>query len=127
MSPIRILISDLPQLLSEIVINIVDSQHDMQIVDAPLREAGLMTALERSDADVLVLGCEESELRQRGDVLLKSRPSLKIVALDGDGKHSYFYGLQPQLVALGEVSPQLLVEAIRDAVGPASQHQAKET
>ena len=127
MSPIRILVSDLPQLLKEIVVNIVNSQDDMQTVDAPLRETGLTTALERSDADVLVLGCEESELRRRGEELLRSRPLLKIVALDGDGRQSYFYGLQPQMVPLGEVSPRRLVDAIREAVGPTSQHQAKET
>ena len=126
MSPIRVFVSDLPRLLGEIVVNIVDSQDDMLILDAAHREIGLTTALERSDADVLVLECEEAELRRRGDALLKRRPLLKIVALDGEGRQSYFYGLLPQLVPLGEVSPQLLVDAIRDAARPASQHQGKE-
>ena len=127
MSPIQIIVSELPQLLSEIIMNIVGSQDDMQIVDAPHRAHGLTTALELSNVDVLVLCCEEADLRRRGDALFRSHPLLKIVALDSDGRQSYFYGLQPLMVPLGEVSPQQLVDAIREAARPATQHQGKET
>jgi DNA-binding NarL/FixJ family response regulator len=125
--PIRVFISDLPQMLGEIVSNIVDSQDDMQIVSVHPSEAALASTIGEADADVLLLGCEGAEFRQRGEALLRSCPQLKVVAVVGNGRESYLLEFRPRMVSLGEVSPEALVDAIRDAVGPASQFHDKET
>lgn len=118
MNAIRIAVSELPQLLSEIVINIVDSQQDMEIVATPPAATDLGRALERSGADVLVTGCECRDLADRGEALLSRHPRLKIIALDADGQRSYYFGMRPHMEPLGEASPERLVEAIREAASP---------
>jgi hypothetical protein len=114
-------------MLGEIVSNLVDSQHDMQIVNVHPSEAALPSAIGESGADVLVLGCEGPELRQRGEALLRGCPRLKVVAVVGNGRESYLLEFRPRMVSLGEVSPEALVDAIRGAVDPASLFHGKET
>ena len=113
---IRILVADLPRILQEIVTNVLRSQEDMEIVGLNGGSEGLTSAVSRYAADVLIIPWEEEKLAAVGVELLLEHPALEILAVGPDGRRSFLYRLRPEKVPLGEVSPQLLVEAIRSAV-----------
>ena len=127
MTAIRILVSELPRILREIVTSVLDSEDDMRIVGYTSDTAELDEALRRARADVLVVGCAEADLFRLGDELLAGRPFLKILALDGDGRRSFLYQLKPHVHALGEMSPELLIQTVRAATAPLSELKTRET
>ena len=47
------------------------------------------------------------------DCLLYERPRLKILTISADGRYGFLHKLMPEVMPLGEVSPGVLVEAIR--------------
>ena len=108
MEPIRIALIRLPRMLRDILTEIVSTQADMAIVadaDAP-DEAG--------NADFVIAGAERL-VQDEVEALLEARPRMKVLAVAGDGRQTFLYELRPQMVPLGEVSPQTLLQVIRAA------------
>jgi hypothetical protein len=48
--------------------------------------------------------------------LMAANPRVKVLAVAGDGRRVFLHELRPQTVALGEVSPAGLIDAIRAAM-----------
>jgi DNA-binding NarL/FixJ family response regulator len=100
--------------LREILLGSVDSADDLEIVgDVPV-SALVKRIARRPEADVVVMGDDNPALALR---LLEQRPRLKVLAVGGDGADARLYELRPKRVLLGDVSPQALVEAIREVGG----------
>ena len=62
--------------------------------------------------DVVVLGVEDSESIL---VLLEACPRMAVVGVVADGRAAFLYRTRPEQSSLGELSPDNLVGAIRDA------------
>jgi hypothetical protein len=97
----------MPEMLRDIVARILAEQPDMEIVGGT--EA--MGSLRDVGADVVVIGHDDPTLATR---LVTDRPCLKVLAVTADGRESCGYELRPQRAQLGEISPQGLVDEIRD-------------
>lgn len=104
----------MPRLLHDIVHAILSKQPDIDIDAGAMvtstDEFAQMDALD--DAEVAVIaatGMAEVDYES----LLYAHPRLRLVAIAGDGKGAVVYELHPSRVALGEFSPQVLVDAIR--------------
>ena len=104
-------------MLQDIVTRILETAPDMRVLSQSMSDDELVTAAAESNIDVTILGCEEGELPELGCRLLNARPGIKILGLASDGRRSYVYELRPRSVPLGEVSPQGLLEAVRDVAG----------
>jgi hypothetical protein len=63
--------------------------------------------------DVVVLGLKETERPETVEVLLGRYPNARVLGIAGDGRQAYMHELRPHRVALGELSPDQLIEAIR--------------
>ena len=65
--------------------------------------------------DVVVIGLRESETPETAEDLFGHYPYARVLGIAGDGRRVYMHELRPHRVALGELSPEQLIEAIRRA------------
>jgi DNA-binding NarL/FixJ family response regulator len=114
---IRIILAEMPQMLLDIVSEIVASEPDLTIVGVLTGKANLEEAVRLSHADIVVLQ-QTSNPAQAGDTAprLASRP-FKVLAISDDGRQGLLYELRAQCTAIGEMSAVDLVAAIRAAAG----------
>jgi hypothetical protein len=101
--PIRVAMLDLPPMLTEIVSEILFRAPDVVIADP----AG--------PVDVLVLGARSVELPEAGWTQLARQPRARVLTVSADGRHAQLYEMRPQRTALGELSAETLLNALRSA------------
>lgn len=115
----RVLLAELPQLLGDIVKDVVDGQPDMEVVGDIASCESLAVTAGRTRADVALVGCELSRFTDAGQQLLLDCKGVTFLALTQDGRQAYRFELRPECIPLAEdeagISPQLLVDAIRAA------------
>jgi hypothetical protein len=94
---------DLPQMMSEIVKDILDQAEDIAVVEAS----------ERGDADVVILAADRDDLPAVGRTQLERRATVRVITITRHGRTGYLYELRPHRTPLGEVSADNLLAAIR--------------
>jgi hypothetical protein len=114
---IRVLVAQMPKLLSEIVGHIVVSMPDMKLVGRIVDGEDLLAAVRLTRANVLVAGQGTDDEREVYAPLLYKRPRLRIIAVAGDGATGLLYEFRPQRIALGEMSADALGKALRGQPG----------
>lgn len=102
-------------MLSDIITDIVTSQPDMEMVGTVTDGAAAAVTVSETDADVIVLGLPDAELPSEYAALLSARPQTRLLGVSGDGRRAFLYEVRPHRSALGEVSPEALIDAIRSA------------
>ncbi len=100
--PVRVAVVDLPQMMSEIVKDILDQAPDVAVLPAS----------DWDDADVVILAAENEELPATGRTQLARHPAAKVLTIDRHGRDAYLYELRPHRTPLGEVSAGTLLAAI---------------
>jgi DNA-binding NarL/FixJ family response regulator len=116
---IRILLAEMPEMLSDIVAEVVASEPDFTVIARMAAADDVGAAARRLRADVVMV-------RHAGDghdidystLAIAHRP-IKVIALAEDGREGFLYELRPHRVPLGEISARGLVAAIRAAAGDA--------
>lgn len=106
--PILILIAELPHVLRDIVLASVADQPEMAVVGVVGREACIQAEVRRTGATVVII--DAAVWRRESGRAPLARPGARepsVLALSGDGREAFLE------VALGEISPQCLVHAIR--------------
>jgi len=109
----RILLVEMPRMLCDIITDVVGSQPDMVVVGELPERADLIPAVDRTQADVVVLGLRDSELPDDCTPLFDAHPRSRLLGVAADGRRAFLYEMRPQRTPLGEVSPQGLLDAIR--------------
>jgi DNA-binding NarL/FixJ family response regulator len=109
---IHILLAGVPPLLVDLLHHIVASEPDMAVVGR-VSDGDLLTAAQRTGADVILIGQKAKESREQYEELLLRQPRLKVLTIADDGKTGSLYELRPQRIPLGEVSADVLCAAIR--------------
>jgi hypothetical protein len=117
MRHIRVLVAGMPTLHADIVKRIVDEQLDMSVVGEVEVGGQLREALERADADVMLVGVTGTDPRCASLGIVWEHPWLRVLALDTTGRqHS---PIEIRLCGSPEETwPVGLVEAIRHGGGP---------
>jgi hypothetical protein len=102
----------MPPILREIIERAVGGEPDMELVRSG-PEPSLRAAVEASAAAFVISGADHdfAEVAR----LLDERPHLRMLSVAGDGREAFLYELRPTRTALGEVSQQAIVDAIRGA------------
>lgn len=116
MGRIRILLAELPQMLSDLLKQAAARRPDMEIVGEFTDGMSLLLAADETHADAVVLGLHDGELPGICSHLLSEYPRIKLFAVAADGGHAMLYELRPQKVPISETSPEGLLDAIRTAV-----------
>jgi hypothetical protein len=104
----------LHDIIREILMEQIDIEVAHQAIEDP-RE--LVAAVRATAADFVVLTVDVRRRRGFCADLLAREPGLKILAVAGDGRRGYLYELLPHELALGELTPQKLVEAVCQTPG----------
>lgn len=117
MASIVVLLAKLPPVVREILQGVFVDQADMRVVGAVNGPVELLVAAGQTGADVVILEMEDTELPGVASHLLDQYPRLKILTITADGRRMFLYQLRPQLVSLGEVEPQRLLQIIKTIVG----------
>lgn len=111
MPPIRIAVTSLPQLLRDIVVGALSSESDMELVAEGSGSGELQALVREASADVAIVACERSEIGGLGQLVNGSPVTL--LAITDEGRRGVLYELRPRETDLGELSPRVLVNAIR--------------
>lgn len=90
--PIRILVANRPRLMRELITTTFSDQPDIEIVDEVPDEADIPDTVLRTSPDFLVIA--QDTLGKRPvicDVVLRSHPSLRIIAIAPHHSNSVYY------------------------------------
>jgi hypothetical protein len=116
---IRVLLAGMPTLMLDILHHVVEAEPDMAIVGT-VDSGGLPITIQRTRADVVVVGHEAKSEQDFYLSLLLCRPQIKVLAIAEDGKSGWVYELRPRRVRLGKISARSLAKAIRGRATPTS-------
>jgi DNA-binding NarL/FixJ family response regulator len=100
----------------ELIENVISSEEGMAVT-ARGQEASVVDSVEQTAPDVVIVGRDDPGLAAS---LLADRPRLKMLAVVDDDRESVLYELQPLRHELGELTPEMLVAALRGARDPRS-------
>lgn len=109
----------MPGLLRDIVRETLSGHDDIEVVggvdgDDPAAAIG------RVKPATLVWCSRNLPPARQLDALLYAHPRLRILTVIGEGRRGQMHELVPQTSVLGEISPQLLLSAVRGATGEAN-------
>jgi len=105
----RIVLLDLPRMLADLVREIVAADDGLEVVG---EGAAVLAA---ADPDFVIVGGDGAALPESCRDAFDAHPHLTVLALTGDGRHGDLWSLAPRHVALGEVSADTLLTAMRAA------------
>lgn len=113
---IGVVLTGLPRLLRGILLDILSRQDDFVVIS--LDDDGDMDleALARStDLDVLITADEGVNGAEPPLALLYARPRLTVMRLKTNGRSAAFHSLRPVVEEFADVSPDVIVNRIREA------------
>jgi len=111
MDQTKILLVDMPRMLRDIVRAVAEQDPSLEIVGEVPWESDLTATASSYDAAVIVAGARASSAPAIGE-LLEARPRTRVLTIAADGAQSILYRLSPEAVALGDLSPSRLLQAI---------------
>ena len=94
----------------------------MEVVGAIDESAPLLAAVERTGAELVVLGVGRGGVPPECDELLYTHCDARVLALEGNADSGFLYQLLPGKVPLGELGPERLIEAIRRPAAARAAH-----
>jgi hypothetical protein len=114
---IRIIVIGLPQILRDVITEIVADQPDMEVVGDLPDGANPATVEDLGGSFVAIRVGNDGELPDVGARLLERRArGFRILGLSSEGRTGFLYELRPTQIAIGEVTPERLLRAIRAAI-----------
>jgi DNA-binding NarL/FixJ family response regulator len=114
--PIRVLLADMPPPLREEFKQAIVAQPDMEAVGDVSASFELLVATGRTQADVVIIGLEDSELPGVCSHLLNEYPHVKILGVSADAQRALLYEVRARTVPVADVSAEGLISAVRVAV-----------
>jgi DNA-binding NarL/FixJ family response regulator len=113
MESVRVVLIDMSPMLRQILRGVVHGPPGIDVVAEYEEMVPLLPAAKEHRADVVLFGHESTRLSEECRELLEERPQTRLLAVGNEGRRSTLYELRPYREALGEVSPDELLEAIR--------------
>jgi DNA-binding NarL/FixJ family response regulator len=87
----------------------------MAIVGSADSLEALLELARKTEPDVAVVGIPGAGVPDGCVELLMERPRVKVLGIEAHEGRAYLYVLRPEQVEIGEVSPEEVVETIREA------------
>lgn len=109
---IRVVIANMPRLLHDIVHSVLSAESDIEIAEASVSPKDIQAPDMLRNTDVVIVA-EPALSNADYEWVLYQHPRLRVVAIAGDGRAAALYELRPSRVALGDLSPRTLVDAVR--------------
>lgn len=115
MKKTRILLVGMPTMLLDILTEVITSQRDFEVVATMTTAKNVGPAARRARATVIIAREAGGDAELGPAVLISAQRSMKVITLAEDGQQGYLCELRPHRVALGEMSADRLLAAIRVA------------
>ncbi len=105
----------MPRMLREIIAGALSDQADLVLVDDSDHDEDWLSTVQTSQVDVVIASCHLSEVT---DICrrVNGTPPVKLLAITDEGRRGYLCELRPKKTDLGELTPTVLLGAIREAV-----------
>lgn len=116
MDRIRVLMTSMPAMLSEIVTSLIEEQGDMEMSCIVKETDSIAEKLSTWQPDVLLLSCSADDVADTALPFLRIRPSMRVVALTNNGHDAILCELRPNETFYESISPASLIETIRNVV-----------
>jgi len=113
LSRLLILVVGLPLMLLDIIADAMAAQTDMELTGSFDTCDALLSVAAKPKADVLILSAAPGGLREACRDLLYVYPRARFLGITADGRGAFMYGLRPHRVAIGELTLDGLLAAIR--------------
>ena len=117
MSGTRILLVNLPRLLSGVVRGLVAQNDDLRIV-GEVSASALDDALAATRADIVALGVEAEQEAMSTALVRRRHPLLRVLMLDVGGHHATMDEPDGRRRQVPELSPAVLLELLRGPMLP---------
>lgn len=115
---IRVLVAEVSGVLRDIIDATLSAQPDIEVLTSGAN-ASAVRVMNVEHPDVVVIGLGESDVPEAIEELFGRHPHARVLGIASDGRHAYMHELRPHRVSLGELSPEQLVQVIRQA-GPSA-------
>lgn len=102
------------RLLRGIVRSVLADHRDMRVVREVEDERAVVSAVSETRANFVIWGID-GDVGQTAGELFERFPRVRVIAIERDGRESFLYELRPSKSDLGQLSGDLLVDAIRVA------------
>jgi DNA-binding NarL/FixJ family response regulator len=101
-------------MVADIVRRVLSQENDVEVVASLEGIDGWQLVSETQEVDLVITAYRPSETElRRFDRALASRPGLRVLAIEGDGRTACMYALRPYTTQLGPLSPETLIEFVR--------------
>jgi hypothetical protein len=112
-APIRVLLSDMPPILHDIISSAVMSRPELRCVGNVEKRGELPEVIERTGANIVISGGNISS--EEYHALLYNRPRLKVLEINSNDGSGQLYELRLQRIPLGELSLLQLLDILEGA------------
>ena len=117
MRKIRVMLASRPQMISDVIKNIIERQPDMLMIGEVIDPIKLLFATKETEVDVVIV----TPLKADGEPkicshLLAEHPRLKVVTLSSKGEAAYLYQSGIPRLRIDEPCDQSIIGAIREAL-----------
>jgi hypothetical protein len=109
----RVLLLDMPQMLAEIVRDVV-SRDDSLVVVGDIVDADARAVVGQMRPNIVLLGGDSTSPPAWCREVFEERPHFVVLALLGSGRDAVLWELAPHRVPLGDLAPSALLSAMRD-------------
>lgn len=113
---IRIVLANQPRMARQVVREMIDGQHDMEVVREARSRFDLLLAVRETHADAVILGAGNSEIPGLCSHLLAEYPGLTILALGIEGGRAFVEQLCPSRREIVNPSRENVLAALREAI-----------
>jgi DNA-binding NarL/FixJ family response regulator len=113
---LRVVLMDMSPMLRDILRALVAGERGLRVAAEYNDLVPLTPAVEEHEANIVVFGDLSPRLDEDCRELLLTHPQTKLFVVGGDGRRTTLYELRPHREHLGEVAPDELIAAMRNAV-----------
>jgi hypothetical protein len=114
-SPVRVLLLELPQLLRGILEHAVQRRRDCELLTDRTRAFPALPGFDQAP-DIVILGLTAAQDATLVPALFARWPQASVMTVLEAGDDAALYELRPRRQAMGQMSPDEIVEALRDEV-----------
>jgi len=111
---IHVVLVDLNAMLSQIVKAIL-AEPDVRVTTESGHHPDIAMRIANSEPDVVIFATDEDTLPSIGRAVFDRWPRAKVLTIPGDAREAFLFELRPFRVALGQLSPEALLKAVRTA------------
>lgn len=112
MAAIRTVTVTMSPLFRDLVTELLADHRDLDLVGELGTRGRLEDWLQAIAPELVLIGLGRDEGDDIGPRLVRLLPNSKVIAFSSDGRHAFVHGMKPQRIALFDVSPQMLIDAI---------------